>query len=99
MGFSRQEYWRGLLCLSPEDLPDPGIKPASLTSLVLELPLVPPGKPYLYLYLYMLHILYLFNIHDGHLVCLHVLTIFNNVALLLLLLLSRFSRIQLCATS
>ena len=25
MGFSRQEYWSGLLCLPPGDLPDPGI--------------------------------------------------------------------------
>ena len=32
MGFSRQEYWSGLLCPSPEDLPDPGIELASLTS-------------------------------------------------------------------
>ena len=31
MGFSGQEYWRGLPCLPPGDLPDPGIKPASLT--------------------------------------------------------------------
>ena len=27
MGFSRQEYWSGLLSLSPEDLPNPGIEP------------------------------------------------------------------------
>ena len=32
MGFSRQEYWSGLLCPSPGDLPDPGIKPMSLMS-------------------------------------------------------------------
>ena len=32
MGFSREEYWSGLLCPSPGDLPDPGIKPSSLTS-------------------------------------------------------------------
>ena len=32
MGFSRQEYWSGLLCLPPGDLPDPGIQPASLMS-------------------------------------------------------------------
>ena len=32
MGFSRQEYWSGLPCPPPRDLPDPGIKPASLTS-------------------------------------------------------------------
>ena len=29
-GFSRQEYSSGLLCPSPGDLPDPGIKPESL---------------------------------------------------------------------
>ena len=27
MGFSRQEYWSGLPCPSPGDLPDPGIQP------------------------------------------------------------------------
>ena len=32
MGFSRQEYWSGLPCLPPGDLPCPGIKPASPTS-------------------------------------------------------------------
>ena len=31
MGFSRQEYWRGLPFLSPGDLPDPGIEPRSPT--------------------------------------------------------------------
>ena len=48
MGFSRQEYWSGLPCLSLGDLPDPGIKPMSLMSPPLAgrfLPLVPPGKP------------------------------------------------------
>ena len=29
MGFSRPEYWSGLPCPPPEDLPDPGIKPVS----------------------------------------------------------------------
>ena len=29
MGFSRQEYWSGLLFPSPGNLPDPGIKPGS----------------------------------------------------------------------
>ena len=29
MRFSRQEYWSGLPCPSPGDLPDPGIKPMS----------------------------------------------------------------------
>ena len=31
-GLSRQEYWSGLPCLPPGDLPDPGIEPASLKS-------------------------------------------------------------------
>ena len=31
MGFSRQEYWSGLPCRPPGDLPHPGIKPVSLT--------------------------------------------------------------------
>ena len=30
-GFSRQEYWSGLPCPPPGDLPDLGIKPASLS--------------------------------------------------------------------
>ena len=29
LGFSRQEHWSGLRCLSPGDLPDPGIEPVS----------------------------------------------------------------------
>ena len=32
MGFSRQEYWNGLLCPPSGDLPDPGIEPTSFTS-------------------------------------------------------------------
>ena len=31
MGFSRQEYWSGLPCPPPGHLPDPGIKPTTLT--------------------------------------------------------------------
>ena len=38
---SRQEYWSGLPCPRPGDLPEPGIKPASpANSLITE----PPGK-------------------------------------------------------
>ena len=33
--FFRQEYCSGVPCPLPEDLPDPGIKPASLESPVL----------------------------------------------------------------
>ena len=32
VGFSRQEYWSGLLCPPLKDLPYPGIEPLSLTS-------------------------------------------------------------------
>ena len=32
MGFSRQEYWSGLPCSPPGNLPDPGIEPAFLLS-------------------------------------------------------------------
>ena len=44
MGFSRQEYWSGLPCPPPGDLPDPEIEPRSalqVDSLLSE----PPGKP------------------------------------------------------
>ena len=45
MGFSRQEYWSGLPFPSPGDLPNPGIKPRSLTMQADSLPSEPPGKP------------------------------------------------------
>ena len=32
MGFSRQEYWSGLLCIPPGDLPNPRMEPMSLAS-------------------------------------------------------------------
>ena len=32
VGFFRQEYWSGLPCHPPGDLPDPGIQPMSLVS-------------------------------------------------------------------
>ena len=36
MGFSRQEYWSGLPCPPPGDLPDPGIEPASSVAPALQ---------------------------------------------------------------
>ena len=48
MGFPRQEYWRGLPCLPPGNLPDPGTEPrspASSASQAVCLLLSPPGKP------------------------------------------------------
>ena len=44
MGFSRQEYWSGLPCPSPGDLPDPGIKPQSPALEADALTSEPPGK-------------------------------------------------------
>ena len=35
IGFSRQEYWSGLPCTSPGDLPNPRTEPMSHTSLAL----------------------------------------------------------------
>ena len=36
MGFSNQEYWSGLPCLPPGDLPDPGIEPTFPVSPALQ---------------------------------------------------------------
>ena len=57
-GISRQEYWSGLPCPSPGNLPDPGTEPGSLTldNVSLALQAIscmsgrlfisePPGKP------------------------------------------------------
>ena len=35
MGFSRQEYWSGLPCPPPGELPDPGVELVSLVSPIL----------------------------------------------------------------
>ena len=45
MGSSRQEYWSGSPFTSPEDLPDPGIKPWSPALQAGSLPSEPPEKP------------------------------------------------------
>ena len=45
-GFSRQEYWSGLLCPPPGHIPNPGIKPRSPALQADSLPFEPPGKPY-----------------------------------------------------
>ena len=43
-GFSRQDYWSGLPCPPPWDLPNPGIKPRSLALQVDSLPSDPPDQ-------------------------------------------------------
>ena len=41
MGFPRQEYWSGLLCPPPGDLPDPGIEPMSPAAPALQVDSLP----------------------------------------------------------
>ena len=53
MGFSRQEYWSGLLFPSPGDLPNPGIEPESPAWQVNSLPLSHLGSS-----AYCLHVAY-----------------------------------------
>ena len=44
-GFPRQEYWSGLSCPPPGDLPNPEIEPRSSSLQADYLPSEPPGKP------------------------------------------------------
>ena len=44
-GFSRQEYWSGFPCPSPQALPHPGIEPRSPALQADSLPSETPGKP------------------------------------------------------
>ena len=44
-GFSRQEYWSGLPCPPPGDLPNPGIEPKFPALQADSLPSEPSGKP------------------------------------------------------
>ena len=44
-GFSRQQYWSGLPCPPPGNLPNLGIKLRSPTLQAYSLPSEPPGKP------------------------------------------------------
>ena len=48
-GFSRQEYWSGLPCPPPGDLPNPGIESRSPELQVDSLPTEAPGNMYAYI--------------------------------------------------
>ena len=48
--FSREEYWIGLPCPPPGDLPDPGMQPGSPTLQADSLPSEPPRKPRIQFY-------------------------------------------------
>ena len=59
MGFSRQEYWNGLPCTPPGDLPDSGTEPMSPETPALQadsLLLSHWGNPKIYIYTYIIHI-------------------------------------------
>ena len=45
MGFSRQEYWSGLPCPPPEDLPNLGFEPVSPALAGGFFTTGPPGEP------------------------------------------------------
>ena len=47
MGFPGQEYWSGLPCSPPGDLPNPGIEPGSPVLQADYLPSEPLGKPWI----------------------------------------------------
>ena len=48
----QQEYWSGLPCPSPGELPNPGIKSGSPALQADSLPSEPPRKPYKYNYVH-----------------------------------------------
>ena len=51
MEFPRQEYWSGLPCPPPGDLPNPGMEPASLALAGSFFSTEPSGKPTYHEYL------------------------------------------------
>ena len=99
MGFSRQEYWSGLLFLIPGDLPDPGIEPAS-PALVDSLPAVPPGKPHVIrssLYMSIPISQLILNAFPPHLgIHIFVLYISVSISTLKVVHLYHFSRFHIC---
>ena len=85
VGFSRQEYWSGLLFPSPRDLPNPGIEPVSptlagvLTGVFLTT--APPPRNPINSYTKELKIIILFDVADTpHFIpaCFHSLTDINR---------------------
>ena len=90
MGFSRQEYWSGLPCPPPGDLPDPGMEPVFPESPALQTDSLPPshlGSPvlasiiqqsdsviYIYIYIYIYILFHIFST----VVYYRILTIVNS---------------------
>ena len=60
-GFSKQEYWSGLSCPPPGDLPDPGIEPRSPALPEDSLSAEPPGRLSIYICI-LFHILFYYGL-------------------------------------
>ena len=60
MGFSRQEYWSGLPCPSPGDLPDPGLEPVFSVSPALQAHSLPTETQGIY------HSLFIYSPMEEH---------------------------------
>ena len=75
MGFSRQEYWSGLPCPPPGDLPDPGMERVSLASPAMASGFFTTSSTWeaqcVYTHTYP-HTRHLYSSVDGHLDCCHV---------------------------
>ena len=83
VGFSRQEYWNESLCPPPGNLPNPGIEPTTLVSSA------PADRFFTTKATWEAQLKSVKRPQDQ---------VVHSSLLLLLLLLSRFSRVQLCAT-
>ena len=107
MGFSRQEYWSGLLFPPPGDLPDPGIKYESPELQADSLLSEEPGKPnvlILHSFLWLnkiVHYLdrqhFIYSSADGHLDCFifgYVSWILNHVNVLVLFIQNKYTRLK-----
>ena len=67
MRFLRQEYWNGLPCSPPGDLPDPGIEPASLMSPALAGGFFTTSATWEILYLHMvMYMLQCYSLKPSH---------------------------------
>ena len=100
MEFSRRDYWSGLPCLPPGDLPDSGIEPRFPALQADSLPSEPPGKHSRILKIFLNLFLFLF-LAVLSLCCrmgFYLVEASRGYSLLLLLLLNRFSRVRLCVT-
>ena len=103
MGFSRQEHWSGLPCSPPGDLPNPDIKPKFPTLRADSLLSEPPrkskntgvGSLSLFQGIFQIQ-----ELNRGLLQCKQILYHLSSQEspIVCLLLLSRFSRVRLCAT-